>query len=135
MKLTGIIGHVVGSDNLEEIDVIIRVKSCHGRGAEKTRAKDIHFFVQAVVDDKVVCHAYTVGLHGVALTVVVIAHLGVVKVRDAAGGGRRAAGGSGLGFHCHCNEELIQGWQGVQEGLPQFGRVDKSLGISLRSVQ
>lgn len=77
------------------------MESCHGGGAEKTRAEDIHFFVQAVVDYEIVRHAYTVGFHGVALTVVVITHLGVVEVRDAAGGGRRAAGRTGLGFHRH----------------------------------
>ena len=80
LELTRIIRHVVGSDNLEEVDVIIRMESCHGGGAEKARAEDIHFFIQAVVDYEIVRHAYTMGLHGVALTVVVITHLGVVKV-------------------------------------------------------
>ena len=33
------------------------------------------------------CHADAVGFHGVALAVVVIAHLGIVEVGDAAAGG------------------------------------------------
>ena len=80
LKLTRIIRHVVGSDNLEKVNVVIGMESCHGGGAEKARAKNIHLFIQAVVDYEIVCHSYTVWFHGMALTVVVISNLGVVEV-------------------------------------------------------
>ena len=73
------------------------MKTSHGRGADGTGAKDVHSFVQAVVDDEVVGHADAVGFHGVALAVVVVSDFGVVKVGDAAGGG----GGGGSAGHGH----------------------------------
>mmetsp|Transcript_5383 Transcript_5383/g.11847 ORF Transcript_5383/g.11847 Transcript_5383/m.11847 type:complete len:118 (+) Transcript_5383:1292-1645(+) len=79
----------------------------HGRGTDETRAEDVHLFVEAVVDDEVVRHADAVGFHGVALAVVVVAHLGVVEVRDATAGG---GGGGGGGCHCHLGSSRGLGW-------------------------
>jgi len=78
----------------------------HGRGTDETRAEDVHLFVEAVVDDEVVRHADAVGFHGVALAVVVVAHLGIVEVRDATAGG----GGGGGGCHCHLWSSRGLGW-------------------------
>ena len=61
------------------------MEACHGHGTYEPRAEDIHLFVEAVIDHEVMCHADTVGFHGMALAVVVVAHLGVVEVRDATG--------------------------------------------------
>ena len=61
------------------------MEACHGHGTYEPRAEDIHLFVEAVIDHEIVRHADTVGFHGMALAVVVVAHLGVIEVRDAAG--------------------------------------------------
>ena len=42
----------------------------------------LHLLVDAVVQKEVVGHADTVGLHRMTLSVVEVAHVGVVKVRD-----------------------------------------------------
>ena len=63
------------------------MEACHGHGTYEPRAEDIHLFVEAVIDHEIVRHTDTVGFHGMALAVVVVAHLGVVEVRDAASGG------------------------------------------------
>ena len=44
------------------------------------RASYLHLLVDAVVEQEVVGHAHAMGLHGVALAVVEIAHIGVVEV-------------------------------------------------------
>ncbi len=60
----------------------------HGHGTDETGAEDVHFFVEAVINHEIVRHADTVGFHGMALAVVIVAYFGVVEVRDAAGVGR-----------------------------------------------
>lgn len=55
----------------------------HGGGGYVTRAKDFHAAVEAVVYDEIVGHAYTVGFHRVALTVVVVSYFRIVEVGDA----------------------------------------------------
>ncbi len=57
----------------------------HGHGTDETGAEDVHFFVEAVIDHEIVRHADTVGFHGMALAVVIVAYFGVVEVRDASG--------------------------------------------------
>jgi len=47
------------------------------------RSIDFHLAVESVVEEKVVAHAYAVWLHGVALTIVVIANISVVVVGDS----------------------------------------------------
>ena len=80
-------------------------------GAGGEGADDLHLAVEIVVLDEVVGHADAVGLHGVALAVVVVADGGLVEVGDAALGGVGAGGGEGgageavvghlvLGFLC-----------------------------------
>ena len=85
LELADVVLHVVGGDDAEEVDVVVGVEARHGRRADEAGPEDLHPPVQAVVHDEVVRHADAVGLHGVALAVVVVADLGIVEVGDAAG--------------------------------------------------
>mmetsp|Transcript_13936 Transcript_13936/g.33257 ORF Transcript_13936/g.33257 Transcript_13936/m.33257 type:complete len:206 (+) Transcript_13936:977-1594(+) len=85
LHLAGVLPEVVGVDLGEEVDVVVGVEARHGRRADEAGPEDLHPPVQAVVHDEVVRHADAVGLHGVALAVVVVADLGIVEVGDAAG--------------------------------------------------
>lgn len=67
------------------------METCHGHGGYGTWTKDIHFFVEAVIDYEIVCHTDTVGFHGMALAVVVVAYFGVVEVGDATAASATAA--------------------------------------------
>lgn len=83
------------------------MEPCHGRGTDKTWTEHIHLLVEAVVHNEVMCHADTMGFHGMALAVVIIAHLGIVEVGHATvacgGGGGEGAGGGG---HCRHDNGL-----------------------------
>ena len=63
-----------------------RFDSARGNRFGKTRVIDrasyLHLLVDAVVEQEVVGHAHAVGLHGVPLAVVEVAHIRVVEVRD-----------------------------------------------------
>ena len=50
----------------------------------------VHFLVEAVIYNEIVRHSHTMRLHGMPLAVMVVAHLGIVKVGNSAvgGGGR-----------------------------------------------
>ena len=63
------------------------METCHGSGRDETRSKDFHSAVETIIYDEIVRHSNTVGFHWVSLAVVIIAHLGIVEVRDAAVGG------------------------------------------------
>jgi hypothetical protein len=60
------------------------MEACHSGGRYKARTKDLHAAVKSIVDDEIVCHADSMGLHGMALAIMIIADFGVVKVRDSA---------------------------------------------------
>ena len=85
LQLPDVVLHVVGGDDAEEVDVVVGMEARHGGRTDEAGAEDLHPPVQAVVDDEVVRHADAVGLHGVALAVVVVAHLGIVEIGNAAG--------------------------------------------------
>ena len=85
LQLPDVVLHVVGGDDAEEVDVVVGMEARHGGRADEAGAEDLHPPVQAVVDDEVVRHADAVGLHGVALAVVVVANLGIVEVGNASG--------------------------------------------------
>lgn len=56
----------------EEVDVLLREEAadvCQHRGKG---AVDLHLTVECVVDDQVIGHADPMGLHRVALTIVVV---------------------------------------------------------------
>ena len=85
LELPDVVLHVVGGDDAEEVDVVVGMEAGHGGRTDEAGAEYFHPPVQAVVDDEVVRHADAVGLHGVALAVVVVAHLGIVEIGNAAG--------------------------------------------------
>ena len=66
LKLTDVFLHIVGRNDLQKVDVIIRMKPGHGRGRHQMRSKDFHFMVEIVIDDQIVCHADAVRLHGMS---------------------------------------------------------------------
>ena len=53
------------------------------------RSKDFHLPVEAIVEKEVVGHAYPVGLHRVALAIVVVTNIGVIVVTDLLSAMRR----------------------------------------------
>lgn len=70
----------LGANGGEEIDVVLGVEAADVQRCGGERAVDLHPTVQTVVDDKIVGHSDSVGLHRVALAVVVIADRGLVEV-------------------------------------------------------
>lgn len=74
------VGEGLGGDGGEEVDVVIGVEFSDVLGCGGERAADFHAAVEAVVYDQVVRHTDSVGLHRVALAVVVIADGGLVEV-------------------------------------------------------
>mmetsp|Transcript_8360 Transcript_8360/g.19617 ORF Transcript_8360/g.19617 Transcript_8360/m.19617 type:complete len:269 (-) Transcript_8360:28-834(-) len=84
LELACIVVHVVGGDDLEEVNVIIRMKTCHRGWIDEAGTEYVHLFVEAIVHHKVVCHSHAMWLHGVALAVVIVTHLRVVEIRHSA---------------------------------------------------
>lgn len=76
----GVVVDGLGGDGGEEVDVVVGVEAADVVGAGGEGAVDLHAAVEGVVDDEVVGHADAVGLHGVALAVVVVADRGLVEV-------------------------------------------------------
>lgn len=70
-------------DRGEEVNVIVRVEAANVSGGGGEGARDLHATVEVVVDDEVVSHADAMGLHGVALAVVVIADGRLIEVTHA----------------------------------------------------
>jgi hypothetical protein len=71
-----------GGDGPEEGDVIVGVEATEVAG--RVRAEHLHLVEEAVAAEQRVGHADAVRLHRVALPVVIVAHLRVVEVADAA---------------------------------------------------
>lgn len=76
----GSVGLHLGRDGGEEFDVVRGVEAADVVGGSGKGAVDLHEAVEGVVDDEVVGHTDAVGLHGVALPVVVIADCRLVEV-------------------------------------------------------
>uniref|UniRef100_A0A3Q3KYM2 Uncharacterized protein n=1 Tax=Mastacembelus armatus TaxID=205130 RepID=A0A3Q3KYM2_9TELE len=76
LHLFAILRHVVWSDGLQELNVVVTVVLCHlfTTGFVMTHI-DLHFPVESIVQQEVVCHADPVGFHGMALSVVVVPHI------------------------------------------------------------
>lgn len=72
-----------GADGGEEGDVVVGVEAAEGGGGGGEGAGDLHAAVEGVVDDEAVGHADAVGLHRVALPVVVVADRRLVEVAHA----------------------------------------------------
>lgn len=64
----------------EEVDIVVRMEAANVGCFGGERTADFHTTVERVVDYEVVRHTDAVGLHGVALAVVVIADCGFVEV-------------------------------------------------------
>uniref|UniRef100_A0A667Y8X4 Uncharacterized protein n=1 Tax=Myripristis murdjan TaxID=586833 RepID=A0A667Y8X4_9TELE len=69
LHLFAVLRHVVRSDGPQELDVVITVVLGH------LFSIDLHFPVQSIVEKEVVCHADPVGLHRMALAIVVVPHI------------------------------------------------------------
>ena len=67
---------------MNEFDVFIAVKTRHFLGNGLVRSVDFHFSVETVVENEIVRHSNPVGFHRMALTVVVVADIEIVVVRD-----------------------------------------------------
>jgi hypothetical protein len=93
-------------DGPEEGDVIVGVEAAEVAVAGRVRAEHLHRVEEAVAAEQRVGHADAVRLHRVALPVVVVAHLRVVEVADAALRPVRASGRQGVaaaaGRLVHC---------------------------------
>ena len=76
----GRLGEGVGADGGEEVDVVVGVEAADVVGGGGEGAVDLHAAVEGVVHDEVVGHTDAVGLHGVPLTVVVVADARLVEV-------------------------------------------------------
>jgi hypothetical protein len=85
-----------GGDGPEEGDVIVGVEAAEVAVAGRVRAEHLHLVEEAVAAEQRVGHADAVRLHRVALPVVVVAHLRVVEVADAALRPVRASGRQGV---------------------------------------
>lgn len=83
MSRVGVVLDGLRPNGGEEIDVFIRVKAADVFGSGGKRSVDFHPTVERVVDDEIVGHANSVGLHGVALAVVVISDTWFVEVGHA----------------------------------------------------
>lgn len=74
----------------EEGDVVLRMEASDIVWGSGEGSEDLEASMEVVVDNKVVSHADAVGLHRVALAIVVIANGRLVEVTDAAFTGVRA---------------------------------------------
>jgi hypothetical protein len=72
--------HVVGSDALEEIDVLVGVELGHLVLGSRFGAVDFQVLVEAVVHDERVSHADAMGLHWVASVVGVVSDVTIVEI-------------------------------------------------------
>jgi hypothetical protein len=68
---------------LEELDILLRMKPGHVVCGGHVRPKNLHLFVQVVVEDEAVGDAQSVRLHRVPGAVVEVAHFGIVEVGHA----------------------------------------------------
>merc|ERR1719469_621129 len=62
LELFAVIRHVVGADGAEESDVVVTVELGHLVLSGLVRSVDLHLPVEAVVEEEVVGHAYSVWL-------------------------------------------------------------------------
>jgi len=86
----------LGGDGAEEGDVVVGVEAAEVAVAGGVGAEHLHLVEEAVAAEQRVGHADAVRLHRVALPVVVVAHLRVVEVADAALRAVRAGGRQGV---------------------------------------
>ena len=49
LQLPRVVAHVVGADDLQEVDVVVTVEPRHGGWADETGAIHVHLLVEAVV--------------------------------------------------------------------------------------
>mmetsp|Transcript_22235 Transcript_22235/g.68622 ORF Transcript_22235/g.68622 Transcript_22235/m.68622 type:complete len:392 (+) Transcript_22235:358-1533(+) len=94
LELPQVLVHVVGRDDAEEIDVVVRVEPRHERRVHGLGPEHLHHAVEPVVHHEVVRHPHAVRLHRVALAVVEVSDLRVVEVRDASSARSRHGSGS-----------------------------------------
>ena len=89
LELPEVLVLVVRRDQPEELDVLVRVEPRELVVPGRRRAVDLKVLVQPVVQQQVVRHSNTVGLHGMGLAIVVVPDLRVVEVSDLQARGRR----------------------------------------------
>uniref|UniRef100_A0A3B4T819 Uncharacterized protein n=1 Tax=Seriola dumerili TaxID=41447 RepID=A0A3B4T819_SERDU len=77
LHLFTVLRHVVWSDGPQELNVVVTVVFCHllTTGFVRLTHIDLHFPVQSIIEEEVVCHADPVGFHGMALAIVIVSHI------------------------------------------------------------
>lgn len=80
-QVLGVALQVLRRDALQEFHVVLRVEATHVVGAGTVRPVNLHFPVEAVIENEAVNHGEPVRLHGMARPVVEVTHLRVVEVR------------------------------------------------------
>jgi hypothetical protein len=77
--------HVLGTDLLQEVDVLVGVKLGHLESGGWLRSVYLHLLVHAVIHDQAMGETYSVRLHGMASDVGEVANIGIVEVGDLLG--------------------------------------------------
>jgi len=72
--------HVIRSDLLKEVDVLVGVELGHFMSSCRLRSVDFHVLISAIVHDQAVGQPDSVRLHGMASDVGVVSNIGVVEV-------------------------------------------------------
>ena len=75
LHLLVVLPHIIGSDWSQEPNVIVRMEFGHFFLSGLVWSVDFHFAVEAIVQKKVMGHAYAMGFHGMALAIVIIANI------------------------------------------------------------
>ncbi len=75
LHLFSIVVHVVGSDALQEFDIVVTMELRHIIVDSLRRTIHLHLAIKAIVQQEVMGHAYAMGLHWMPLTVVVISDI------------------------------------------------------------
>uniref|UniRef100_A0A672III0 Uncharacterized protein n=1 Tax=Salarias fasciatus TaxID=181472 RepID=A0A672III0_SALFA len=81
LHLLAVLGHVVRPDRPQELDVVVTVVLGHLLTAVHINVTHInlHFPVQSIVEEEVVCHADPVWFHRMTLAIVVVPHIAYVR--------------------------------------------------------
>lgn len=88
LELSKIVSHVIGSNGVQKVDVVVGMKSGHIRRRHKSGSEYFHSFVQIVIDDETVSHSNAMRLHRMPLTVMIVSDVAIEKIRNSPFGNR-----------------------------------------------
>ena len=75
LHLFVVLAHVVWTNGTKKSDIVIRMKFGHFFLGCFVRSVDLHFPIKAIVQQKVVGHAYPVRFHGMALSIIIVSNV------------------------------------------------------------